>query len=125
MYRLQAASRYLCGAKGDIVARRSATNAYTPYLILFTGFLPFLTDSCYDESPKQIVSSDLRHSTTLIKDTLMSESAPTPVPPSEPASPTPAAPDPAARKEELRLAMKAFRKRLKLTKLDDESRIGP
>ncbi len=33
-------------------------------------------------------------------------------------------PDPAARKEELRLAMKAFRKRLKLTKLDDESRIG-
>ena len=54
----------------------------------------------------------------------MSESAPTPVPPSETASPTPAAPDPAARKEELRLAMKAFRKRLKLTKLDDESRIG-
>lgn len=33
-------------------------------------------------------------------------------------------PDPALRKEELRLAMKAFRKRLKLTKLDDESRIG-
>jgi hypothetical protein len=30
----------------------------------------------------------------------------------------------AARKEELRLAMKAFRKRLKLTKLDDESRLG-
>ncbi len=28
------------------------------------------------------------------------------------------------RKEELRLAMKAFRKRLKLTKLDDESRLG-
>ncbi len=27
-------------------------------------------------------------------------------------------------KEELRLAMKAFRKRLKLTRLDDESRIG-
>ena len=46
----------------------------------------------------------------------MSESSPTP-------SPTPS-PDPAARKEELRLAMKAFRKRLKLTKLDDESRIG-
>ena len=42
-------------------------------------------------------------------------------------NPDPAAspsPDPAARKEELRLAMKAFRKRLKLTKLDDESRIG-
>ena len=32
--------------------------------------------------------------------------------------------DPAARKEILRLAMKAFRKRLKLTKLDDESRLG-
>ena len=49
----------------------------------------------------------------------MSESVPTP-------EPDPAArnPDPAARKEELRLAMKAFRKRLKLTKLDDESRIG-
>jgi len=31
---------------------------------------------------------------------------------------------PAPSKEELRLAMKAFRKRLKLTKLDDESRIG-
>ena len=30
----------------------------------------------------------------------------------------------AARKEELRLAMKAFRKRMKLTKLDDESRLG-
>lgn len=27
-------------------------------------------------------------------------------------------------KEELRLAMKAFRKRLKLTRLDDESRMG-
>ena len=46
----------------------------------------------------------------------MSESVPTPVRTPEP--------DPAARKEELRLAMKAFRKRLKLTKLDDESRIG-
>ncbi len=30
----------------------------------------------------------------------------------------------AARKEQLRLAMKAFRKRLKLTILDDESRLG-
>ncbi len=48
----------------------------------------------------------------------MSESEPSPVP-----NPS-ARPDPAARKEELRLAMKAFRKRLKLTKLDDESRIG-
>ncbi len=38
--------------------------------------------------------------------------------------PQPNPPDPAVRKEELRLAMKAFRKRLKLTKLDDESRIG-
>ena len=38
-----------------------------------------------------------------------SETAPTPEPPS---------------KEELRLAMKAFRKRLKLTRLDDESRMG-
>ncbi len=46
----------------------------------------------------------------------MTEMLPTP-------DPTPG-PDPVARKEELRLAMKAFRKRLKLTKLDDESRIG-
>jgi hypothetical protein len=38
-----------------------------------------------------------------------SESTPTPEPPS---------------KEELRLAMKAFRKRLKLTRLDDESGMG-
>ena len=38
-----------------------------------------------------------------------SENTPTPDPPS---------------KEELRLAMKAFRKRLKLTRLDDESRVG-
>ena len=38
-----------------------------------------------------------------------SETIPTPEPPS---------------KEELRLAMKAFRKRLKLTRLDDESRMG-
>jgi hypothetical protein len=30
----------------------------------------------------------------------------------------------AAKKEELRLAMKAFRKKLKLMKLDDESRLG-
>ncbi len=37
------------------------------------------------------------------------EEAPIPEPPS---------------KEELRLAMKAFRKRLKLTRLDDESRLG-
>lgn len=36
------------------------------------------------------------------------------------AVPTPELPS----KEELRLAMKAFRKRLKLTRLDDESRIG-
>ena len=49
----------------------------------------------------------------------MSESVPTPEP-----DPAIRNPDPAARKEELRLAMKAFRKRLKLTKLDDESRIG-
>ncbi len=38
-----------------------------------------------------------------------SEAAPTPEPPST---------------KELRLAMKAFRKRLKLTRLDDESRMG-
>ena len=38
-----------------------------------------------------------------------SEQTPAPAPPS---------------KEELRLAMKAFRKRLKLTQLDDESRLG-
>ncbi len=41
----------------------------------------------------------------------MSDAEPTPTP--EPPS-----------KEELRLAMKAFRKRLKLTRLDDESRLG-
>lgn len=40
---------------------------------------------------------------------LESETTPSPEPPS---------------KEELRLAMKAFRKRLKLTRLDDESRLG-
>lgn len=34
-----------------------------------------------------------------------------------------AVPEPPA-KEELRLAMKAFRKRLKLTRLDDESGLG-
>ena len=38
-----------------------------------------------------------------------SEATPTPEPPS---------------KEELRLAMKAFRKRLRLTRLDEESRLG-
>ncbi|MBB3209002.1 hypothetical protein FHS27_004836 [Rhodopirellula rubra] len=39
--------------------------------------------------------------------------------------PTPAEPaTPEIPKEELRLAMKAFRKRLKLTRLDDESRLG-
>jgi hypothetical protein len=57
---------------------------------------------------------DLPNTVTLHKESFMSESAPPPDP----------TPDPAARKEELRLAMKAFRKRLKLTKLDDESRIG-
>ncbi len=36
------------------------------------------------------------------------------------ATPTPEPPS----KEELRLAMKAYRKRLKLTRLDDESRMG-
>jgi hypothetical protein len=36
------------------------------------------------------------------------------------ATPLPGTPS----KEELRLAMKAFRKRLKLTRLDDESRMG-
>ena len=36
------------------------------------------------------------------------------------APPTPELPS----KEELRLAMKAFRKRMKLTRLDDESRMG-
>lgn len=40
---------------------------------------------------------------------------------SEPGT-TPSAEPPS--KEELKLAMKAFRKRLKLTRLDDESRIG-
>ncbi len=38
--------------------------------------------------------------------------------------PTRTAEEVAARKELLRLAMKAFRKRLKLTILDDESRLG-
>ncbi len=41
------------------------------------------------------------------------EVTPTPAPEPEPPS-----------KEELRLAMKAFRKRFKLTRLDDESRMG-
>lgn len=41
----------------------------------------------------------------------MSESAPTP-------SPAPVSP------EELKLALKAFKKRLKSTRLDDESRLG-
>ena len=36
------------------------------------------------------------------------------------ASPSPDAPS----KEELKLALKAFRKRLRLTRLDDESRLG-
>lgn len=40
---------------------------------------------------------------------------------SESASPPPAEP---FSKEELKLALKAFKKRLKLTRLDDESRIG-
>ena len=36
-----------------------------------------------------------------------------------------AAPDPAAHsKEELKRALKAFKKRLKMTRLDDESRLG-
>ncbi len=38
-------------------------------------------------------------------------------------SETTSTPEPPS-KEELRLAMKAFRKRLKLTRLDDESRMG-
>ena len=38
-------------------------------------------------------------------------------------SETTSAPEPPS-KEELRLAMKAFRKRLKLTRLDDESGMG-
>ncbi len=46
-----------------------------------------------------------------------SEESPSPPPPAPPAPPSPS-------KEELRLAMKAFRKRLKLTVLDDESRMG-
>lgn len=50
----------------------------------------------------------------------MSESNESPVEPSEPD--TPVAPE--FSKEDLRLAMKAFRKRLKLTRLDDESRLG-
>lgn len=50
----------------------------------------------------------------------MPESNETPIEPS--ALDTPAAPE--FSKEELRLAMKAFRKRLKLTRLDDESRLG-
>lgn len=50
----------------------------------------------------------------------MSESNETPIEPSE--SDAPAAPE--FSKEDLRLAMKAFRKRLKLTRLDDESRLG-
>lgn len=41
--------------------------------------------------------------------------------PDSPATPSPAEP---YSKEELKLALKAFKKRLKLTRLDDESRIG-
>ena len=60
-------------------------------------------------------------------------SAPEPVPPSHPASSQAGSSQPDAAqpvtaetpsKEELRLALKAFRKRLKLTRLDDESRLG-
>ena len=39
---------------------------------------------------------------------------------SQPDSPPPSVPSP----EELKLALKAFRKRLRLTQLDDESRLG-
>ena len=45
-------------------------------------------------------------------------------PGSEPAAAAPTVEALGARKELLRLAMKAFRKRLKLTILDDESRLG-
>jgi len=44
--------------------------------------------------------------------------------PEEQPTPSQPTPQPALSKEELRLAMKAFRKRLKLTRLDDESRLG-
>lgn len=46
--------------------------------------------------------------------------SPDAVPPESAVPPEPVGPS----KEELRLAMKAFRKRLKLTRLDDESRLG-
>jgi len=49
------------------------------------------------------------------------EPVPCSPPDSDPVISTEAA---AAKKEELRLAMKAFRKKLKLMKLDDESRLG-
>jgi hypothetical protein len=58
---------------------------------------------------------------------------PEPAPPSQPDPTQPAPSHPALSqpassetpsKEELRLALKAFRKRLKLTRLDDESRLG-
>ena len=39
-------------------------------------------------------------------------------------NPNPPSPDDAPTKEELKWALKAFRKRLKLMRLDDESRIG-
>jgi hypothetical protein len=55
--------------------------------------------------PNSECSSDADESLTQSSETLNSEAA-------------------AAKKEELRLAMKAFRKKLKLMKLDDESRLG-
>ena len=45
----------------------------------------------------------------------------------EPSAPDPSAPPPSAgafTPEELKLALKAFNKRLRLTRLDDESRLG-
>src|SRR5690554_144981 len=54
---------------------------------------------------------DIHHLFELTSRAMMSESNETP-------------PEPEFSKEELRLAMKAFRKRLKLIRLDDESRLG-
>ena len=44
--------------------------------------------------------------------------------PNEPATNTPDGDEPVHAKQELKAAMKAFRKRLKLTCLDDQSKIG-
>jgi hypothetical protein len=55
----------------------------------------------------------------------MTDDASRSIPPATPAQPVPAQPESAAPSPEtLKAALKAFKKRLKLTQLDQESRIG-